>query len=122
VLVALPFVFVVGSMVQRTLWFKFAAERAVGRVVETSGGDAPSITVEYLVRDGRNLRTESDGSIGYRNIARGEAITVFYDPSDPEYARLDLFLENWLAPLLIAVVGGMVFGALAFIHAQVRRW
>jgi hypothetical protein len=47
---------------------------------------------------------------------------VFYDARRPEDARIDLFLENWLQPILVGIVGGMVVGAMAFIVAQLRQW
>ena len=116
--VTLPFAFGVAFMTHRTLWFKFRAARAKGTVVEKSEGQAPSLTVRYRTEDGQVLRTSSDGSATYTRVPTGATITVLYDPARPERARLDLFLENWLRPLLLGVLGAIVSGAMLFILAM----
>jgi hypothetical protein len=118
--VALPFVLGSGWMVYRALWFSFLAERSEGRVVRISGEAAPSLQVEYRGADGRQLRIESDGSVSYRDFRKGDRIRVFYHPDKPELARLDLFLELWLAPLLMVALTAVVFLPIMFLTGLAR--
>lgn len=103
-LAALPFLLGAGYMSYRTLWFKLAGERAVGTVVGITSG-TPSLVVEYLTASEELFTTESAGSDLYRDIALRDKLTVFYDPRNPSDARLDLFVENWVLPLVVGFFG-----------------
>jgi hypothetical protein len=103
-LAALPFLWGAGYTTYRSLWFQHKAERVEGTVVEISEG-TPSLTLEYRTRSGEVYKTESGGSDYYRGYAKGDKLTVFYDARNPEDARIDLWLEHWIVPLLVAVPG-----------------
>lgn len=101
-LIAIALPFVLGSlyMSYRTLWFKFAATKVDAIVVERSGDRASDFTVEYTAPNGLPLRTTSAGSDFYNDITTGQTVTLFYDPKQPTDARIDHFVENWIAPLI----------------------
>lgn len=119
-LVALPFLWGAGYMSYRSLWFQHAAARAEGTVVEVSDG-TPELTVEYRSASGEVLRTETGGSDYYKGIARGDKLTVFYDPQHPKDARVDLWLENWILPLITAVPGILILGTMLLIVTHLRK-
>ncbi len=104
---ALPFVLGTIYMTYRSLWFQFAVTRAEGMVVEISGR-TPVLSVEYATGRGTTLVTQSAGSDLYKGIARGDRLTVFFDPQNPADARLDLFVENWLLPIITAIPAGIL--------------
>src|SRR6185503_7000773 len=118
-LVALPFLAGAAYSAYKSLWFKYAAERAQGTVVEVSQG-APELTVEYRTKSGEVLRTTTAGSDLYRDIARGDSLPVFYDPREPANARVDLWLENWIVPLLLLVPGAIIMLAAGLIGSAFR--
>lgn len=81
----------------QSLWFRFAAAEAQGRVVSIH----PALVVEYLDAAERIVRwgaPHGDSS----GLAAGASVRVFYDPADPERVRLDLFEEMWANTLLLA--------------------
>ena len=119
-LVALPFLLGAAYTSYRSLWFKYAAERAEGVVVEVSSG-TPDLKVEYKTRSGEELRTETGGSDFYKGIGQGDKLTVFYDPRNPKDARVDLWLEHWIFPILLAVPGGIIMLAMVLITSQLRK-
>ncbi|WAR43389.1 DUF3592 domain-containing protein [Methylomonas rapida] len=100
-IVVLPFLLLTAVLCFKALWFTYAAERAQGRVVEIKNDRLPSLVVEYRVGQGRILRLESDGAEPYGAFKVGDSLTVFYDATNPENARPDLFLELWLLPMLM---------------------
>ncbi|HKA46103.1 MAG TPA: DUF3592 domain-containing protein [Burkholderiales bacterium] len=118
-LAALPFLWGAGYMTYRSLWFQHAAARAEGTIVEISGG-APALTVEFRTTDGQTRRTESGGSDLNKGYAKGDKLTVFYDAQQPADARLDLWVENWLLPLITAVPGAIILLAMVLIVSTMR--
>ena len=79
----------------QSLWFKFAAAEAQGRVVQTG-----PLVVVYRDAAGQILRTVSDSS-DPAGVAVGADVRVFYDREDPDRVRLDLFDEMWRGMLLL---------------------
>jgi len=118
-LVALPFLGGAAYTAYRSLWFQFAAARAEGTVVEVSEG-TPSLTVEYRTAGGEVLRTETGGSDYYRHLANGDFVLVFYDPQKPADARVDLWLEHWIVPLILLVPGSLIMLAAWLIGSGFR--
>jgi hypothetical protein len=96
-----PFLFGTALSTGRAIWFSTWAERAPGTVVEKSEDGLPSLVVAYTPPGGPTLRVQSDGTEAYGAIPLGATITVFYDAADPQHARLDLFLELWLWPMIL---------------------
>jgi len=102
VIVIAPFVAAAVFSTARATWFVVAAERAAGTVVAKSEESPTSLTVAYTPRGAAGpLQIESDGTEGYGAVPIGAAITVYYDPERPSHARLDLFLELWLWPMIL---------------------
>lgn len=99
-----PFVLITAYLAYQSVWFKYAAERAQGQVVEIKRDPLPSLVVAYHPAHVDMLRIESDGSDAYGGFQVGDKISVCYDADDPENARLDLFLELWLGTL---IMGGL---------------
>lgn len=97
-----------------------AAARAEGTVIEITGR-APTLVVEYRTASGEVLLTESAGSDLYKGIALRDKLTVFYDPQHPSDARLDLFIENWLLPLLVGTPGVIILMAMLLITPRMGR-
>jgi len=119
-LAVLPFLWGAAYTGYRSLWFKYAAERSVGTVAETAADGA--LKVEYLTKDEVLLTTESGGSDYYKGYQPGDKLTVLYDPEDPADARIDLWLEHWILPLLIAFPGVMIMFAMLLIFSHLRRF
>lgn len=109
--IALPFILGASYMTYRSLWFQFAAIRAEGTVVDISDG-TPTLTVEYSTGMGTTLTTTSAGSDLYQGIARGDRLAVFFDPKNPADARIDLFIENWLLPIVTLFPGAILLLAM----------
>jgi hypothetical protein len=85
----------------QSLWFKFAAAEAQGRVVAIAAEYQPALVVEYRNAAGRILRIKSDPSEDYAGVAVGASVRVFYDPANPDWTRLDLFDEMWFGTLFL---------------------
>jgi Protein of unknown function (DUF3592) len=119
-LAALPFLWGAGYMTYRSLWFQHGAARAEGTVVEISEG-TPSLTLEYRTTGGNVRRIESGGSDYYKGYARGDKLTVFYDAQNPADARIDLWLEHWVLPILVVIPGAVILLAMFLITSHMRK-
>lgn len=117
----LPLLLGTGYSSWRSLWFLYGAAAAPGTVVERSDEGAPSVVVAFADAEGRDRRTTSGGSDFYADIAVGDRITVYYDPADPDSARLDLFLELWIVPLLLGSFSLVLLLAGAVVVSSLRR-
>ena len=107
-LMLLPFLFGTIYLCYQSLWFTYAAERALGQIVEIKNDGLPSLVIEYQPVNGEALRIESDGSESYAAIKVGDTLTVFYQADKPENARIDLFMELWLGPIVMGFITGIV--------------
>ncbi len=104
--------------VATTASFLSRAARAPGVVSEmerstSSEGGAVFYPVFTFTDGAGTAQTQrsSYGSSTYK-LQSGDAVTVLYDPSDPEHARIDSFQTLWLGPL--AITGfGLLFGGFA---------
>lgn len=103
--IALPFLLGTLYMSYHTLWFKFAATQVTATVVERTGSRSSAIIAEYTAPNGLPMRTSSAGSDFYNDIAVGQTVTLYYDPKRPADARIDHFVENWIAPLVTLIPG-----------------
>lgn len=103
-----PFLLGTGYMIYQSLWFIYGAERAQGQIIEITQEGLPTLVVEYQTNRGETLRLASDGSESYGSFHVGQALTVYYDAENPENARLDLFLELWLWPIVMTVITSIV--------------
>jgi len=103
--VVLPCLLGAAWLTARVLWDRYSGEHVMGTVVEIQG-DVPALVVEFDAGGGVKRRTESAGSDLNKNYAVGDRLGVWFHPDQPQDARLDLFVENWLFPLLLGVFGG----------------
>ncbi|PPE73673.1 hypothetical protein C3942_12830 [Solimonas fluminis] len=103
--ISLPCLLGAAWLLGRALWDRQFAQEAVGRVVEIRG-DVPALVVEFDAGGGVKRRVESAGSDLHRNYREGDRIRVWFNPDRPQDARLDIFIDNWLFPLLLGVFGG----------------
>lgn len=132
--VGLVLVCVGGAIAYSTYSFVVSAERANGTVVgidveettRTRDGVPRTDHAEYPV-----VEFEADGEVRtFRsnlstsdNPVVGEAVTVLFDPADPDDARLDSGLLNHLPDLIIAGVGlaFVVVGSVMLVDGRRRR-
>jgi hypothetical protein len=76
-----------------------------GTVVEARRDGVPSVVVAYVPAPGQaERRIESDGSDLSADIAVGARLPVYFDAADPEDARIGLFLELWIGPILLGAL------------------
>jgi hypothetical protein len=100
----------------QALWFMFAAEQAQGQVVEmervgAEGAQLSSLIVHYQPAGqaaAQPLRIQSDGMQAYERYQVGDRLRVFYDPQRPEDARLDLFWELWIGPVMLGALAAIM--------------
>lgn len=114
-LAALPFLLGAAYTSCRSLWFQYAAERSNGTVVDTTADG--ELTVEYLNAEEKLFSTKSGGSDYYKGYRPGDKLTVFYDSRNPEDARIDLWLEHWIVPLLLLFPGSIMLLAMVLISS-----
>lgn len=99
-----------------TAAFLAGARSAPGVVTELEyRRDSDGGTYYPLVRfrgpDGRDLVFRGQVGSSPPAYARGEAVTVLYDPATPENARIDGFFQLWFGPLILGGLG-LVFGGI----------
>ena len=99
-----------------TAAFLAAAETAPGVVTDLEyRRDSDGGTYYPLVRfrgpEGRELVFRGQVGSSPPAYARGEAVTVLYDPAAPETARIDGFFQLWFGPLILGGLG-LVFGGI----------
>ena len=115
-LAALPFLLGAAYASCRSVWFQYGAERSNGTVIDTTADGF--LTVEYLTADEKLFSTRTGGSDYYKGYVPGDKLTVFYDPKDPEDARVDLWLEHWIVPLLLLFPGAIIMLATVLISSH----
>lgn len=119
-MVSLPCLLGTGYMLSRSIGFALFADRAEGRIVEIGSG-TPELTVEYTTSSGQTRKVVSAGSDLYANYAVGDPVRVFYDADKPADARLDLFVEQWMLPLILGVFGSFFFVPVLFMGGSALR-
>ncbi len=120
--ISLPILLGAGYMTYRSLWFKYGAEPAQGRIVAVRSG-VPQLKVAYRTASGEKRELISAGSDLYKNYRVGDAVTVHYDAGRPEAARLDLFVDMWMFPVVLGVFGSLFFlPVLLMGGGEIRRW
>lgn len=97
--------------------FRKGAVSTTGTVVdlERSGGNDNTYKPVFEFVDRNDRKHRGVGSVASSPPAfhRGEEVRVLYNPSDPEGARLDSFLENWFLPVLFGGMGTLFAGVAA---------
>lgn len=78
---------------------------------EGSGTYAP--VVEFTDREGMRRVYHSTSSSNPPAYARGEQVTLYYMPGEPERAMIDSFMDRHFAPLLLGAMG-VIFSGVGF--------
>ena len=112
----------------QALWFMFAAEQAQGQVVEVErvgaeGAQLSSLIVHYQPAGqaaDQPLRIQSDGMRAYEHYQVGDRLRVFYNPQRPEDARLDLFWELWIGPVVLGALAAIMGLITALIARSIK--
>jgi hypothetical protein len=115
-----------GYLSWHTLAFSSGTERATGEVVSyreiADGKDTryrPRIRFKTVT--GEIVTVEGQFFTGTQRFALGARIPVVYKVEAPNEARVALFLDNWLGPVIATLVGltGIAGGLL--VRRSVRR-
>ncbi|MFN2099529.1 DUF3592 domain-containing protein [Altererythrobacter sp. MF3-039] len=87
---------------------------------EGSGTYAP--VVEFTDREGATRIYRSSSSSNPPAYRRGEQVTLYYMPGEPERAMIDSFSDRYLLPLILGVLG-LAFSGIGFgmIYAGARK-
>ena len=121
-----------------TIWAWSAGQRYINEGIATTGtvidleyrdSDEGSGTyapvVEFIDRDGVTRTHHSSSSSNPPAYKRGEEVTLYYLPDEPERAMIDSFSDRYLLPLILGlfalVFGGVGFGMIAFGIRKRRR-
>ncbi len=102
-------------------------EGTVVRLAESSSSDGTTYCPVFTFEDrsGNPHTVESSVSSSPPSHFVGEKVAVFYDPDDPDRAKIDSFIHLWLGPFVFgilaacALVGGIIL--LTLVPFVVRR-
>lgn len=101
-----------------TVWFVYHAVEVPGTIVEIERvADAEDCPADYPVFSfvdvlGVSHKQRTTVGSALYSFEPDEKISVLYDPSAPEHAKIDSFMTVWLGPGLITVFG-LMFGSFA---------
>ena len=103
-------------MFHSTTNFVARTEAASGVVTDLEyrrGSDGPTYYPVIRFRGPTGQDVFFKGRVGSNpaRYARGETVTVLYDPETPEKARIDSFFQLWFGPLVLGGLGA-VFGGI----------
>jgi len=126
-----------GALAIQSHRFRQSGVKAVGivrgRKVETSpepgGGTMSAVTVTVEFEDNSGSKRQSTTPvitgtsicwksgpefnvkrIGMPDFAIGDAVTIIYDPDQPEHMRVDSWVERWLWVLVMSIMGVAFIG------------
>jgi hypothetical protein len=115
-----------GYLAYRTLNFSGDALTATGEVVsyrEVPDGDSTRYIprIRFVTENGDIITVGGQMAGTSKRFAIGEKVPMVYDPREPMHARVALFMDNWLGPLIATVIGVVgIFGGW-FVRKAVRR-
>jgi hypothetical protein len=91
--------------------------RAEGTVVEQLVKDSAEQStfyypiVEFKTQGGETVRFRGGaGNAGGPQIQTGTTVDILYDPSKPSEAQINSFVQYWLGPLGVTVMGLFIIG------------
>ncbi len=90
----------------------------------TSDGSTTYSPVFQYVVNGQTYEFESQNSSSPPTHRVGDEDTIYYDPTNPEKAQVDSFMDMWLAPGLLLCFGGggfIIANVVALIWVVRRR-
>lgn len=100
---ALLLAFAIGIQVSR-LGGEAQMTRTEGSIVDLEDG-CP--TVSFTTLDGTLGEHHSTTCSTPPSFDIGERVAVYYDPQDPERARIDSFEQNWIGSLIVGGIGSV---------------
>ena len=110
----------------RTLNFSGNSLTATGEVVsyrEIPDGDSTRYIprIRFVTANGEIITVGGQMAGMSKRFAIGDKVPMIYDPREPMHARVALFMDNWLGPLIAMTVGvvGLIGGFL--VRRAVRR-
>ncbi len=79
-----------------------------------SNSDSYKVVIEYRPENSDPVQFRP-GFSGAQSLLpkKGDTVEVLYDPANPEAARLNSFLDLWMAPTILMGMGG-IFALLGF--------
>jgi len=114
-----------------TAVFLGTAQKATGKVVQLNERyNSSAEAVEYApvfsfaAQDGKTYTVSSSTASNPSGFAVGDSVTVLYSKSNPEGARIASFLQLWLVPMVLAIIGvvhGLIAGFLFFLERRKNR-
>jgi hypothetical protein len=110
----------------RTAQFVAEAERATGTVIDLSrqrdneGGVVFHPVVVFTTAEGEVVEFVAPFGSSPPSVQPGDRVEVLYDPDDPYHAELGDFLDLWLFPGVIVVIGGSFLGSALFVRHRTR--
>lgn len=86
------------------------SETANGTVVDLERSRSRRSTtyhpvVRFTARDGKEYEVRSSAGSNPPGYRIGEGVRVFYDPDDPDHARIDSFFSLWGIPTMLGGMG-----------------
>lgn len=76
--------------------------------------------VRFATADGREIEYQSSTATNPPSYDEGQQVDLRYRPEDPHQARINSYVDLWLAPTIVGGIGG-IFGAVAAILLVIRR-
>lgn len=110
----------------RTHHFSGEALTATGEVVsyrEVPDGDSTRYIprIRFVTANGEIITVGGQLAGTSRRFAIGDQVPMVYDPREPMHARVALFMDNWLGPLIAAIVGLVGLAGGLLVRKAVRR-
>lgn len=101
------------------------AEKAPGTVADferrsSKGGSSLYPVIEFATAAGEIRRFTTSGAGDY---TKGQVVEVLYDPSAPDKARVNVFIELWLGCLVLGAFGllCLAIGIGTLLYERARR-
>jgi Protein of unknown function (DUF3592) len=110
----------------KTLNFSGNALTATGEVVshrEIPDGDSTRYIprIRFVTANGEIITVSGQLAGTSKRFAVGDQVPMVYDPQEPMHARVALFVDNWLGPLLAAIIGAVGVSGGLLVRRAVRR-
>jgi hypothetical protein len=99
--------------------FIASAAKAEGVVVRlewepgssSDDSSAHHTVVAFKSADGRDIEFRSGVGSSPLAHSKGDRVGVLYDPNSPSKAKINTFVSLWLGPIILALIGSLVFFA-----------
>lgn len=116
--------------------FTHTARTAVGIVTaipfhSSSDGDSGGVyypVIEFTADNGQAVEYHSTSGSNPPEFRVGEKVNIFYDPADPQNAKIDSFLDLWFIGVIFSGIGlvGVIIGSvillLQFKKSRNKKW